>query len=458
MHSGIDLALARGIGLARTMTTQDVLFNHLSSTSSLLPDNFSTIEPPAEASSPLSSSSSAESDSPPIYIQPSSSSKPAISSLQTLLVAATAPSLSSSSSSPSAPLHAQLSHSHLNITRVLTASSSTQLAVFLNDPERRRDPWNLALPTEILQFGGATTNSGSEHAPADNMTRRGSSHSSKWTFLVQKSWGPTAPSLSGALSAGGSVNPIADPSLASSTADSAEGLYYYRPWNDPPLRTIRDVFDFVQQLLEGLVFFHENSLTRIPFTPSNIVMDTGLALDPDLDWDPDGDDEELRYRSRRDTSATDSNMEGAELDRAAFPVKYYLARMEGVRFVAPLDSRDATTRPMTSSDQHEGRKDDHENLDEYAEDIVRLGKLIKELFASIVDDPLKLLYEFMLSAATPTSASPLSPLSPAASSLSSSPLFASSPLPQSSSPLHPQNAIKASSSRTSFTHRLLRPP
>lgn len=108
--------------------------------------------------------------------------------------------------------------------QIPTHSEAARIAVLLNSRELRRDPWNMSLPTEIVQYDGATdtaqvspTTATKGHFGAD---RDGATATSDWTFLMQRTCGPSSENA------------------------------YYRPWNDPPLATIRDCFNLAQQLLE----------------------------------------------------------------------------------------------------------------------------------------------------------------------------------------------------------------
>jgi hypothetical protein len=112
-----------------------------------------------------------------------------------------------------------------------------------------------------------------------------------------------------------------------------------------------------------MVFFHEQGLSRIPFLASNIVMDIGLAPYP-------------APRHGADTKQGPSHATAhTPLDRATYPVKYYLASLDGLR----LASQEA-------GNEADDNRDDN-TLDsapeEYARDVVNLGALIKELFSSV---------------------------------------------------------------------------
>lgn len=118
----------------------------------------------------------------------------------------------------------------IHILRVPSSSRAARLAAFLNSPDLRRDPWNITLPTELVYFDG-TDSSGSELEHLASSAKEGST--TKWAFMMQRSWRTDTINAT-------AVNCSPDPSQS----------YYYRPWNDPPLTTVRDCFDFVQQLLE----------------------------------------------------------------------------------------------------------------------------------------------------------------------------------------------------------------
>ena len=94
------------------------------------------------------------------------------------------------------------------------------------------------------------------------------------------------------------------------------------------------------------MFFHEHALTNIPFAASNIMMDTGLALDP--------------------------------LDRSAFPVKYYLDSIEGIAF----DESDSSEADDDDDDSGEKWGSGIPSVG-FSADVERLGALIKTLFHDV---------------------------------------------------------------------------
>lgn len=127
---------------------------------------------------------------------------------------------------------------------------------------------------------------------------------------------------------------------------------------------------------QGLAFFHEHGLTRIPFSASNIVMDIGLAPYPSSSPLP--------------SPASGPGSEGTasatippwSLDRVAYPVKYNLASLDGLQFVRNREEEhdydaDHDEDPIAASSPCETSEE------EYVQDVVRLGALVKELFASV---------------------------------------------------------------------------
>jgi hypothetical protein len=99
-----------------------------------------------------------------------------------------------------------------------SSSGAARIAVLLNSSEHRRDPWNISLPTEFF-FANDSHECHTSTLSTLSMDFSVPKKSAGWAFLVQRSWGD---------------------------AENA----YYRAWNDPPLSTVRDCLDFVQQLLE----------------------------------------------------------------------------------------------------------------------------------------------------------------------------------------------------------------
>lgn len=109
------------------------------------------------------------------------------------------------------------SHSQIYISQTELTSPHSSLAIHLNSTSIRRDPWNISLPTEVVQCS-----SENEEDVGDDEKHSGL-ESGEWSYLIQK----TTPSTA---------------------ADEQEP--YYKRWNEPALKTTRDVFDIVQQLLE----------------------------------------------------------------------------------------------------------------------------------------------------------------------------------------------------------------
>lgn len=88
-------------------------------------------------------------------------------------------------------------------------------------------------------------------------------------------------------------------------------------------------------------------------------MDTGLAPYP-------------TFSSSANRSSKDGTRNVSwSLDRVAYPVKYYLASLDGLRYVGrPRDGGSESSEEDASEE-------------EYTRDVVALGALVKELFASV---------------------------------------------------------------------------
>ncbi|KAF8596047.1 kinase-like protein, partial [Ceratobasidium sp. AG-I] len=63
----------------------------------------------------------------------------------------------------------------------------------------------------------------------------------------------------------------------------SDGTFLVSPlfveWNKVPLETINQAIDFINQLLEGLAFLHENRIAHRDCTPPNIMMDWSSLVD-----------------------------------------------------------------------------------------------------------------------------------------------------------------------------------
>lgn len=88
------------------------------------------------------------------------------------------------------------------------------------------------------------------------------------------------------------------------------------------------------------MFLHEHNLTNIPFSPSNIVMDVGLAPHPHPHSPPYHRDDASSSQPSLSSIRTEKEIEdGRRFDRAMYPVKYYLAEFGQLRFIRRRRSR-----------------------------------------------------------------------------------------------------------------------
>ncbi|KDQ14293.1 hypothetical protein BOTBODRAFT_348162 [Botryobasidium botryosum FD-172 SS1] len=210
----------------------------------------------------------------------------------------------------------QLAHpDSLRVQRMSADAPSLALALFLNSEPYRSDPRNHAVHTELVEHGTDV-------------------------FLVTKKLHPWQRVHSDLLC----------------------------------LSTLSDALELVRQLLEGLTFFHANSVARVPTAPDNIRMDIGLA-------------------------PTD-----VPLDRAEFPVRYYFMdladagcfeRVRGewkdiLRTDADADEDELAEVAEEDEDQEECVSSTDGEYDPYAEDIYDLGVMLQTTFKSVRCDPVSL--------------------------------------------------------------------
>jgi len=114
------------------------------------------------------------------------------------------------------------------------------------------------------------------------------------------------------------------------------------------IHTVRDAFEFVRQALEGLVFFHENFIARVPMSPDNIRADIGP------------------YPTSEDESESE------------IPVRYYYSELEG----AGCFEREGESwkNGLTSND---GDSSEGTEVDPFADDVYRFGSLLTSMFKSM---------------------------------------------------------------------------
>jgi len=202
----------------------------------------------------------------------------------------------------------------LRVQRISADSTSLPLALFLNSEPYRSDPRNHAVHTEIVEHGTDA-------------------------FLVTKK------------------------------------LYSWQQKDSDLLRlsTVGDALELVRQILEGLAFFHANSIARVPMSPDNVRMDIGLA-------------------------PTD-----VPLDRGEFPVRYYFMdlntagcfeRIGGVwRDILRTDDDDDELElaEVAEEDEELPLSPIELEYDPYVEDIYELGTMLETTFKSLPGNPLRTL-------------------------------------------------------------------
>jgi len=143
------------------------------------------------------------------------------------------------------------------------------------------------------------------------------------------------------------------------------------------IHTVRDAVEFVRQALEGLVFFHENFIARVPMSPDNIRADVGPSS----------------------TSEDESDSE--------IPVRYYYTDLEGAGcFEREGESWKDGMTPCDGDNSEVATE-----VDPFADDVYRFGSLLTSMFKSMPH--LHHLASIMASpdrAARPTAASALESL------------------------------------------------
>jgi len=111
------------------------------------------------------------------------------------------------------------------------------------------------------------------------------------------------------------------------------------------IHTVRDAFEFIRQALEGLVFFHENFIARVPMSPDNIRADVGPS--PASEEEADSD----------------------------IPVRYYYSDLEGAGcFEREGDSWKDGLTPCDG---------DNSEVDPFADDVYRFDSMLTSMFKTM---------------------------------------------------------------------------
>ncbi|KAK7691417.1 hypothetical protein QCA50_004816 [Cerrena zonata] len=132
--------------------------------------------------------------------------------------------------------------------------------------------------------------------------------------------------------------------------DSSKGMIvmpYLRPFDNPPLRTIGEVVDFIEQTLQGLCFIHAHGVAHRDCAAANIMMDARSLF-------PQG------HHPVRLNYSPDGIHEISSLNRQDHPVRYYFidfglsSRFEGgdVPLVVGTKGRDKEPPELSDSEPY----------------------------------------------------------------------------------------------------------
>ncbi|KIP02951.1 hypothetical protein PHLGIDRAFT_37667 [Phlebiopsis gigantea 11061_1 CR5-6] len=141
---------------------------------------------------------------------------------------------------------------------------------------------------------------------------------------------------------------------------------FLRPVDEPPFETVENVVEFVDQLLEGLVFMHERGVAHRDCAMPNIMMDAD-------DLFPEG------FHPVNLNDLPDSSDEAPVLPRANRSVNFYYVDF-GISVHIPNDSANQLVVGDDGRDQDVPELSTDVPYDPFKVDIFILGNLLREEF------------------------------------------------------------------------------
>ncbi|CAG8603300.1 16589_t:CDS:2, partial [Acaulospora colombiana] len=141
-----------------------------------------------------------------------------------------------------------------------------------------------------------------------------------------------------------------------------------RAFNDPPFVTVAEVIDFVDQMVQGIEYMHEQNVAHRDITIGNIMMDASELY-------PDG------FHPVRQNLARDGLAEVVGVMRTHAPVRYYL-----IDFDAAIAFEKGTPTKLKYAEGKAGRDDEVPEFrikapyDPFKVDIFQFGNLLRKEF------------------------------------------------------------------------------
>ncbi|GBE79195.1 hypothetical protein SCP_0203920 [Sparassis crispa] len=156
-------------------------------------------------------------------------------------------------------------------------------------------------------------------------------------------------------------------------ADDESIFYMVMPFlrliNRPPFETIENVVDFIDQVLEGLVFLHQQGVAHRDCTFMNIMMDANSLY-------PQG------FHPVRTFCLPDGNMMAWPLPRTDKPIKYYFIDF-GISVDFPPDATSRLVLGEKGRDQDVPELSNVVPYDPFKVDIFIVGNLLLHQFYTV---------------------------------------------------------------------------
>ncbi|KAG8845995.1 hypothetical protein FRB91_001279 [Serendipita sp. 411] len=141
-----------------------------------------------------------------------------------------------------------------------------------------------------------------------------------------------------------------------------------RAFNDPPFMAVAEVVDFVDQMIQGIEYMHEQNVAHRDITVGNIMMDASELY-------PEG------FHPVRQNLSRNGLAEVVGLMRMHAPVRYYLIDFgSAIAFEKGTPSRDKYAEGRTGRDEDVPEFRFNNPYDPFKVDIFQFGNLLKKEF------------------------------------------------------------------------------
>ncbi|KAG8832353.1 hypothetical protein FRC18_005181 [Serendipita sp. 400] len=144
-----------------------------------------------------------------------------------------------------------------------------------------------------------------------------------------------------------------------------------RAFNDPPFMAVAEVVDFVDQMIQGIEYMHEQNVAHRDITVGNIMMDASELY-------PEG------FHPVRQNLSRNGLAEVVGLMRMHAPVRYYLIDFgSAIAFEKGTPSRDKYAEGRTGRDEDVPEFRFNNPYDPFKVDIFQFGNLLKKEFLQV---------------------------------------------------------------------------